>query len=43
MNNKTIFDGRNIYDMEEMRDLGFDYYSIGREVVRQHEEESVES
>ena len=41
MTNKTIFDGRNIYDVEEMRDLGFDYYSIGREVVRQHEEESI--
>ncbi len=41
MTNKTIFDGRNIYDIEEMRELGFDYYSIGREVVRQHEEESI--
>lgn len=41
MNQKTIFDGRNVYDLEEMRDLGFNYYSIGREVVRQHEEESV--
>ena len=43
MNQKTIFDGRNVYDLEEMRELGFDYYSIGREVVRQHEEESVEA
>jgi UDPglucose 6-dehydrogenase len=41
MNQKTIFDGRNVYDLEEMRDLDFNYYSIGREVVRQHEEESV--
>ena len=43
MNQKTIFDGRNVYDLEEMRELGFDYYSIGREVVRQHEEESIEA
>jgi len=41
MNQKTIFDGRNVYDLEEMRDLNFNYYSIGREVVRQHEEESI--
>lgn len=33
MNNKLIFDGRNIYDPEEMRDYGYTYYSIGREIV----------
>ena len=33
MNNKLIFDGRNIYDPEEMRDHGYTYYSIGREIV----------
>lgn len=27
---KTIFDGRNIYDPEEMKDMGYNYYSIGR-------------
>jgi UDPglucose 6-dehydrogenase len=26
----TIFDGRNIYSPEHMRELGFDYFSIGR-------------
>jgi len=33
MNQHTIFDGRNIYDPEEMEDNGFSYYSIGREAV----------
>ncbi len=26
---KTIFDGRNIYDLDEMKELGFEYYCIG--------------
>ena len=30
LKNPTIFDGRNIYEPARMRDLGFDYYSIGR-------------
>ena len=34
MNGHTIFDGRNIYDPEEMEDNGFSYYSIGREAVK---------
>jgi UDPglucose 6-dehydrogenase len=34
MNNKVIFDGRNIYDPEEMKDYGFAYYSIGRAPVK---------
>jgi UDPglucose 6-dehydrogenase len=29
MRNKTIFDGRNIYELEEMQELGFVYYCIG--------------
>lgn len=30
---KVIFDGRNVYELDVMRELGFTYYSIGREVV----------
>ncbi len=41
MNEKTIFDGRNVYDPEEMAEQGFNYYSIGRKVVKVSEEESV--
>ncbi len=29
LKNKLIFDGRNIYDKEEMRGMGFEYYCIG--------------
>ena len=34
MKNKVIFDGRNIYDSNEMKENGFTYYSIGRNVVK---------
>lgn len=30
---KVIFDGRNLYELETMREQGFTYYSIGRETV----------
>jgi UDPglucose 6-dehydrogenase len=30
----VIFDGRNIYELNSMREHGFDYYSIGRPPVR---------
>lgn len=30
MNGKVIFDGRNIYDPEEIREKGFVYFGIGR-------------
>lgn len=29
MNQKVVFDGRNIYDKKELNALGFDYYGIG--------------
>lgn len=34
MKTKTIFDGRNIYEPEEMQELKFNYYSIGRKPVK---------
>ena len=34
MNQKLIFDGRNIYDPEEMLERGYVYYSIGRKPIK---------
>lgn len=33
MKNKVIFDGRNLFDLEQMKDLGFHYESVGRRKV----------
>lgn len=33
LNEKVIFDGRNLYDIEEMKQHDFFYASVGREVV----------
>jgi UDPglucose 6-dehydrogenase len=33
LKNNIIFDGRNLFTVEEMQDSGFDYYSIGRKYV----------
>ena len=32
--NKVIFDGRNIYEQDEMLENGFTYYSIGRKQAK---------
>ena len=32
MKGKVIFDGRNIYDPEELRVKGFEYFGIGQEM-----------
>jgi UDPglucose 6-dehydrogenase len=34
LKSKTIFDGRNLYGLAQMKELGYNYYSIGREVVK---------
>jgi UDPglucose 6-dehydrogenase len=34
MKSKVIFDGRNVYELDQMRELGYTYYSIGRETVK---------
>ncbi|MFK7946520.1 MAG: UDP-glucose/GDP-mannose dehydrogenase family protein [Saprospiraceae bacterium] len=33
LKDKAIFDGRNLYNIEQMKELGFYYESIGRKVV----------
>jgi len=33
LKNKVIFDGRNLYDLDKMVDLGYYYNSIGRKLV----------
>jgi UDPglucose 6-dehydrogenase len=33
MKNKVIFDGRNVFDLSQMKDLGFYYESIGRKTI----------
>jgi UDPglucose 6-dehydrogenase len=38
LKNKVIFDGRNLFDIPEMKELGYTYYSIGRETVNQESE-----
>ncbi len=42
MNQKTIFDGRNVYDPEEMDELGFTYYSIGRATVHSERTQTID-
>ena len=32
--NKVIFDGRNVFDLNQMTDLGFYYVSIGRKIIK---------
>jgi UDPglucose 6-dehydrogenase len=33
LKNKVIFDGRNLYNLNQMKELGFYYSSVGRKVV----------
>jgi UDPglucose 6-dehydrogenase len=34
LKNKVIFDGRNLYELKDMKEMGYTYYSIGRESVK---------
>ncbi|MCW3119609.1 MAG: UDP-glucose/GDP-mannose dehydrogenase family protein [Chitinophagaceae bacterium] len=33
MKNKVIFDGRNLFDVQKMKELGYHYVSIGRKTI----------
>jgi UDPglucose 6-dehydrogenase len=33
LKNNIIFDGRNLFTLDEMKDLGFEYYSVGRKYL----------
>lgn len=34
LKNHVIFDGRNLYDLDQMKELGFEYYSVGRKTIK---------
>ncbi len=34
LNEKLIFDGRNIYELSDMAEYGYTYYSIGRKTIK---------
>jgi UDPglucose 6-dehydrogenase len=34
LKNKVIFDGRNLFDLNKMEELGFHYVSVGRKTIR---------
>lgn len=38
LNDKVIFDGRNVFTLEKMEDLGFYYNSIGRKTIHVNKE-----
>jgi UDPglucose 6-dehydrogenase len=33
LKNKVIFDGRNLFDLKQMEELGFHYESVGRRTI----------
>lgn len=41
LRNPVIFDGRNVYSMDKMEELGFYYASIGRKVVHEQVREKI--
>jgi len=40
LKNRVIFDGRNVYELDQIREQGYTYYSIGRDVVRAEVEQN---
>lgn len=34
LRNKVIFDGRNLFDLAQMQELGFYYQSVGRQIIK---------
>jgi UDPglucose 6-dehydrogenase len=38
LKSRVIFDGRNVYELDVMREQGYTYFSIGREAVLTHKE-----
>ncbi len=32
---QVIFDGRNVYSLDQMKELGYTYYSVGRSIIKQ--------
>ncbi|MDQ7817513.1 MAG: UDP-glucose/GDP-mannose dehydrogenase family protein [Melioribacteraceae bacterium] len=34
LKSNLVFDGRNVFEPEKMKEIGFTYYSIGRKIVR---------
>ena len=34
LKNKAIFDGRNLFDLQQMQDMGYHYVSIGRKEIK---------
>jgi UDPglucose 6-dehydrogenase len=36
LKNKVVFDGRNVYDSNQMKELGYHYESVGRSTVTNH-------
>ena len=35
LKNKVIFDGRNLYELAQMQELGYTYYSVGRQSINE--------
>ena len=35
LKNKAIFDGRNLFDLNQMEEMGYHYVSIGRKIIKQ--------